>query len=112
MADASGELPQWIKVEKTGRYGNAILTLTVDNGSDANETASLIVSAPGVSKTIDVKRGIWSGISQIAAGSSAVTASRWFDMSGRRLMSEPESGMCIVERVHADGSVTVEKVVK
>lgn len=112
VADASGELPQWIKVEKTGRYGNAKLTLTVDNGSDANETASLIVSAPGVSKTIAVKRGQWSGISQIEAGSSEVTATRWFDMSGRRLMSEPESGMSIVERVHADGSVTIEKVVK
>ncbi len=112
VADATGSIPEWLSVEKSGRFGDTKVKVTVLEGADTPATAELTVSAPGVSRTITVKQGAWSGVSQIAGGNAVVTERQWFDISGRRLASEPAAGIYIVKDIRADGSVNVDKIVK
>lgn len=108
-----GLIPEWIEIKKSGRYGNTRLTVTVTDGSQENEMVILTVSAPGVSKNLTVKRGNWhGGLIDITADASRVVEQRWFDLSGRHVNSEPANGIYIIRNVHADGSVTTEKVMR
>lgn len=110
VEDEDGALPEWLEVEKSGRYGNAKLTVTVKGGGN-NEIARLMVSAPSVSKDFVIKRGAWSGIDELTDAVAEV-GQQIFDLSGRRLSAEPADGIYIVKRVKPDGSATVEKVVR
>lgn len=113
VADENGKLPEWLKIEKSGRYGNTKVTVTVPNGSENNEVANLTVSAPGVSKSLTIKRGNWtSSISDIYGDKAEITETQWFDLTGRRLTSEPVNGAYILKNIHSDGSSTVEKIIK
>ncbi len=109
VKDASGKLPEWIEVEKSGRYGNTKLTFTVKSGG-SDEEANLTVSAPGVSKELVIKRGTV-GVNDIT-DAAVVVERQMFDLSGRRLAAEPADGVYIVKTIKADGSTNVEKVVK
>ncbi len=115
VADLAGEIPSWIAVGKEGSFGATKVTVTALEGSDGNEpkTSELFVTAPGVSHKITVKQGRYSGISDITApNGSPVVERQWFDLTGRRLASEPVSGVAVVRDIHADGTVTLRKVMK
>lgn len=115
VSDLAGEIPSWIAVEKDGAFGNTRITVKALEGSGDNEpkTSELFVSAPGVSHKITVKQGRYAGISDITLpGASPVVECQWFDLTGRCLASEPASGVAVVREIHADGSVTLRKVMK
>ncbi len=109
IKDADGTLPEWIKIEKSGRYGNTKIKVTVIGGGNG-ETADLTVSAPGVSKQLVVKRGAWTGLSDITG--SVAAERQIFDLAGRQLIAEPETGVYIVKTINTDGATSVDKVVK
>jgi len=111
VTGANGEVPSWLEIEKSGSYGATNIVVKAVGGVEAAETAVLEVSAPGVSHKLTVKPAVTSGISQIA-GTSPVAERILFDLSGRRISAAPASGAYIVHNVHADGSVTVEKLLK
>lgn len=112
VADANGSVPEWLSIEKNGRFADTRIKVTVLEGGETPATAELIVSAPGVSRTITVNQGRWSSVSQIADGNANIVERQWFDMSGRRLASEPADGIYIVKLIRANGSVDVCKIVK
>jgi len=110
IKDANGTLPEWIEIEKSGRYGNTKIKVTVVGGEEG-DMANLTVSAPGVSQQLVVKHGGTTGMSSIETSGEA-ECRLYFDLSGRQLVSEPETGVYIVKTVFDDGSTSVEKVVK
>ncbi len=112
VADENGTIPEWLNVEKTGQFGNTRIKVSVTEGAETPQTAKLNVTAPGVSHMLTIKQHQASGIGQITENGSQIMERQWFDMTGRRLKSEPSAGAFIVKNLHSNGSVTVEKVIK
>lgn len=106
------ELPAWLKIEPAGQYGDATMKVTVLQGGTAPEQFKLVASAPGVSKTFTINRGVWTGGISSVTTDSPVVARSYFDISGRQLSTEPASGIYMVRTTHADGTTTVTKTVK
>lgn len=99
-------LPQWLKAEVSGRYGQTTLTLTA-NGTASAQNTSITLAAPGVSLplTVNVKGNT---ISQIQpAGAARQTGT--YSLGGQKLATESLPAGVYIERI-ADG--TVRKVAR
>lgn len=74
-------------------------------------SSDLLVKIPGAEQVIKITQGEVSGIDSVVSD-AAVVSSTYFDLMGRELNAEPETGMFIRQDVKADGTKVATKVVK
>ncbi|MDE6491520.1 MAG: hypothetical protein K2L49_10220, partial [Muribaculaceae bacterium] len=107
-------LDEWYTVEFTpgNESGYYNMELTVDPLGDATGRASkFTIYTPGAEAYITIKQGEVSGIGSVEADAEVV-ASEYFDMMGRKLNAEPQSGMFIRKDLKADGTTVATKLAK
>jgi len=99
LSDGSA-LPDWLSASAEGRYDKAVVTFTAS--ADAPASATVRLSAPGVSELVKVKATA-AGISDIIGGdASAVTGI--YTPAGFAVEAPEAPGIYIIR--HADGSVS------
>lgn len=99
-------LPEWLKAEAAGRYGETKVTLSAENVPADNNVDEITIKAPGVSKVVKVSHK-GSGVSLIEAGATGEAAV--YTLTGQRVAADNAApGIYIVRR--ADG--TASKIVK
>lgn len=107
-------LDEWYTVEfkpgnGTGYYN---MELTVNPLGEATGRASkFTIYTPGAEAYITIKQGEVSGIGSVEADADVV-ASEYFDMMGRKLNAEPQSGLFIRKDLKADGTTVATKLAK
>ncbi|MDE7408248.1 MAG: hypothetical protein K2M76_07490 [Muribaculaceae bacterium] len=74
-------------------------------------SSDLLIKIPGAQQVIKISKGEVSGVDSVVSD-AAVVSSCYFDLMGRELNAEPETGMFIRQDVKADGSKVATKVVK
>lgn len=96
--------------EKTGIQTVSVKVNALPAGVNGR-SSDLKISVPGCYQVIKISQGNVSGIDNITAGSEVV-GSIYYDMMGRQLTAEPQSGMYIRTDMMVDGSRVSTKLVK
>ncbi|MDE6279105.1 MAG: hypothetical protein K2M05_03950 [Paramuribaculum sp.] len=95
------------------RYLNVEFNLG-DNAS-AIQSTDVVITYKGQSATFHVSATAESGIDAVKAdviNESEVVANQYFDLTGRQLSAQPESGLCIRRATMANGKVITVKVAR
>jgi hypothetical protein len=95
-------LPEWLSVSGTGRYNEAVFELTAA-ATTANRECTVLVSAPGVKKTVSVSQTSDNGITAVT-GNTEAEIEGVYTLSGVRVDADDSCpGFYIVK--YTDGTV-------